>query len=82
MVVADDFVSQSRDDVRSTQRTYYDSDFRQGQSLIRARRPFLVKNALTGLAIVAFTASVCMFHNWLEYSIDLLPIKLGKLTTA
>jgi hypothetical protein len=34
---------------------------RQGQSMIRARRPFVVKNALTGLAIAGFTACVCTF---------------------
>lgn len=28
---------------------------------MRARRPFVVKNAVTGLAIVGFTAAVCMF---------------------
>jgi len=48
-------------DRRSTSRTYYDSDYRQGQSLIRARRPYLVKNAVTGLAILAFTASVYIY---------------------
>ena len=42
-----------------TQRSYYDADFRQGQSMIRARRPFVVKNALTGLAILGFTGCVC-----------------------
>jgi len=46
---------------RASQRTYYDADYRQGQSLIRARRPFLIKNALTGLAILGFTASVYIY---------------------
>lgn len=40
-------------------RSYYEADQRQGASLIRARKPYLVKNALTGLAIVSFTLSVC-----------------------
>ncbi|KAL7270747.1 hypothetical protein RUND412_006536 [Rhizina undulata] len=41
--------------------SYYESDYRQGQSLIRARRPYVVKNALTGLAIVGFTLSVYLY---------------------
>jgi hypothetical protein len=28
--------------------------------MIRARRPFVIKNALTGMAIIGFTAAVCM----------------------
>ncbi|KAF8252900.1 hypothetical protein K440DRAFT_627043 [Wilcoxina mikolae CBS 423.85] len=47
--------------VRESQRSYYDADLRQGQSMIRARRPFVVKNALTGLAIVGFTAAVYIY---------------------
>ncbi|CCX34874.1 hypothetical protein FPQ18DRAFT_360234 [Pyronema domesticum] len=43
---------------RESQNSYYDADMRQGQSMIRARRPFVVKNALTGLAIAGFTACV------------------------
>ncbi|KAA8901452.1 hypothetical protein FN846DRAFT_908969 [Sphaerosporella brunnea] len=43
---------------RESQRSYYDASMVQGKSMIRARRPFVVKNALTGLAIVGFTAAV------------------------
>ncbi|KAI5789140.1 hypothetical protein EDC01DRAFT_131080 [Geopyxis carbonaria] len=45
----------------ATTRTYYDADLRQGQSLIRARRPYLLKNTLTGLSIFAFVASVYIY---------------------
>ncbi|OJJ46269.1 hypothetical protein ASPZODRAFT_2091053 [Penicilliopsis zonata CBS 506.65] len=38
--------------------TYYGKDYRAGAALLRARRPYLVKNALTGLSLVAFTISV------------------------
>ncbi|KAL0640332.1 hypothetical protein Q9L58_000612 [Maublancomyces gigas] len=38
--------------------TYYQSDYTQGPALVRARRPFLVKNVLTGAAMVALTASI------------------------
>ncbi|TAQ83637.1 hypothetical protein B7494_g8041 [Chlorociboria aeruginascens] len=34
--------------------SYYDKNYRQSASLIRARRPYLVKNALTGTGIFAF----------------------------
>ena len=39
--------------------SYYDGHYKQGKSLIRARQPFLVKNIATGLALCAFTVSVC-----------------------
>jgi hypothetical protein len=39
--------------------SYYDSDYRQSAALIRARRPYIFKNALTGSAIAAFAISVC-----------------------
>ncbi|KAK6359325.1 hypothetical protein TWF696_000486 [Orbilia brochopaga] len=38
--------------------SYYNPDYRQGQSLIRARSPYLVKNAITGLALVGFVISI------------------------
>ncbi|KAI9788446.1 MAG: hypothetical protein M1816_006882 [Peltula sp. TS41687] len=40
--------------------SYYDKDYKQSAALIRARRPYLVKNALTGMGIFAFTIGVCM----------------------
>ncbi|KAI5848994.1 hypothetical protein BZA05DRAFT_401937 [Tricharina praecox] len=46
---------------RESQRSYYKPDSRQGQSIVRARRPFVVKNAVTGLAIVGFTAAVYIY---------------------
>lgn len=42
--------------------TYWDSRNRQSPALIRARRPYLVKNTLTGLALGAFTLSVCTIY--------------------
>ncbi|EJT73474.1 hypothetical protein GGTG_10312 [Gaeumannomyces tritici R3-111a-1] len=37
---------------------YYDRQYRQSPALIRARRPYLVKNAVTGMAIAAFAVGV------------------------
>ncbi|KAH9817756.1 Coiled-coil domain-containing protein 56 [Teratosphaeria destructans] len=41
--------------------SYYDARNRPGASLYRARQPYLVKNALTGVCIVAFVAGV---YSW------------------
>ncbi|KAL2129094.1 hypothetical protein VTI74DRAFT_8257 [Chaetomium olivicolor] len=38
--------------------TYYDSRYRQSPALIRARRPYLVKNAVVGLSISAFAIGI------------------------
>ncbi|KAL2016944.1 hypothetical protein VTK56DRAFT_2820 [Thermocarpiscus australiensis] len=38
--------------------SYYDSRYRQSPALIRARRPYLVKNAITGLGISAFAIAI------------------------
>jgi hypothetical protein len=39
--------------------SYYDSDYRQTAALIRARRPYVFKNAFMGLAIGGFAIGVC-----------------------
>ncbi|CAI4216704.1 unnamed protein product [Parascedosporium putredinis] len=44
---------------RST--SYYDRNLRQGPALIRARRPYLVKNAVTGLALLGVVSGVYMW---------------------
>ncbi|KAJ5677386.1 uncharacterized protein N7477_003019 [Penicillium maclennaniae] len=41
--------------------TYYGKDYRAGAALLRARQPFLVKNALTGFGLFAFTIGVCTY---------------------
>ncbi|KAI0995737.1 hypothetical protein K3495_g12444 [Podosphaera aphanis] len=41
--------------------SYYDKNYRQSAALIRARRPYIVKNALSGLALFAFTMGV---YSW------------------
>jgi len=41
--------------------SYYDKNYRQSAALIRARRPYIVKNALTGAAIFAFAIGVYAF---------------------
>ncbi|KAF4124087.1 hypothetical protein GMORB2_5803, partial [Geosmithia morbida] len=41
-----------------SQSTYYDRRYRQGAALVRARRPYLVKNAVTGLGLFAFVSAV------------------------
>ncbi|KAL3964056.1 hypothetical protein ACCO45_001060 [Purpureocillium lilacinum] len=38
--------------------TYYDRRLRQGQALIRARRPYLVKNAVTGLGLLTIVGGI------------------------
>ncbi|KAK4153299.1 hypothetical protein C8A00DRAFT_33994 [Chaetomidium leptoderma] len=38
--------------------TYYDSRSRQSPALLRARRPYLVKNAIAGVAISAFAIGI------------------------
>ncbi|KAK0250170.1 hypothetical protein LTR91_004213 [Friedmanniomyces endolithicus] len=41
--------------------SYYDARNRPGASLYRARQPYLIKNAVTGVVIVAFVAGVYSF---------------------
>ncbi|KAI9657644.1 MAG: hypothetical protein M1821_002820 [Bathelium mastoideum] len=41
--------------------SYYDKHYRQSEALLRARRPYLVKNAITGACIFAFTIGVYAF---------------------
>ncbi|KAI9769664.1 MAG: hypothetical protein M1840_003901 [Geoglossum simile] len=41
--------------------SYYDKHYRQSEALIRARRPYLIKNAVTGLAIFGFAIGVYAF---------------------
>ncbi|KAK4042203.1 hypothetical protein C8A01DRAFT_33699 [Parachaetomium inaequale] len=38
--------------------SYYDNRNRQSAALIRARRPYLVKNAILGLSLAAFSISI------------------------
>ncbi|KAL8730258.1 MAG: hypothetical protein Q9181_004725 [Wetmoreana brouardii] len=44
------------------QSSYYTRDQQQTAALIRARRPFLVKNIFTGIGISAFAIGVCEFQ--------------------
>ncbi|PQE07077.1 Cytochrome oxidase assembly 3 mitochondrial protein [Rutstroemia sp. NJR-2017a BBW] len=41
--------------------SYYDKNYKQSAALIRARRPYLVKNAITGAGIFAFAVGVFAF---------------------
>ncbi|PKS10527.1 hypothetical protein jhhlp_002280 [Lomentospora prolificans] len=38
--------------------SYYDRNLRQGPALIRARRPYLVKNAITGIGLFCVVGGV------------------------
>ncbi|KAF4990886.1 cytochrome oxidase assembly mitochondrial [Fusarium heterosporum] len=38
--------------------TYYDRRLRQGPALVRARRPYLVKNAVTGLGLLGIVGGI------------------------
>ena len=42
--------------------SYYDRRMRQSPALIRARRPYLVKNAVLGLGITAVAVGVCTYR--------------------
>ncbi|KAK3936004.1 cytochrome c oxidase assembly factor 3, mitochondrial [Diplogelasinospora grovesii] len=41
--------------------SYYDRSHRQSPALIRARRPYLVKNAILGASISAFAIGVYIY---------------------
>ncbi|KAI5925412.1 hypothetical protein F4810DRAFT_78109 [Camillea tinctor] len=41
--------------------SYYDKQYRQSAALIRARRPYLFKNAAVGSAVAAFTLGVYIY---------------------
>jgi len=41
--------------------SYYDKHYKQSAALIRARRPYLVRNALTGLGMFGFCIGVYAF---------------------
>ena len=41
--------------------SYYDKHYKQTASLIRARRPYLVRNALTGIGMFGFCIGICEF---------------------
>ncbi|KAI9869011.1 MAG: hypothetical protein M1813_002834 [Trichoglossum hirsutum] len=41
--------------------SYYDNHYRQSAALLRARRPYLIKNAVTGLVIFSFAVGVYAF---------------------
>ena len=43
--------------------SYYEADYRQGKALLRARRPYIVKNLATGVCLVTFTVSACTYPN-------------------
>ncbi|KAI9171311.1 putative Cytochrome oxidase assembly protein 3 [Paramyrothecium foliicola] len=38
--------------------TYYDRKLRQGPALVRARRPYLFKNAITGLGLMGLVGGI------------------------
>lgn len=39
--------------------SYYDAHYKQSAALIRARRPYLIRNTLTGLGLFGFCIGVC-----------------------
>ena len=45
--------------LQSFNSTYYGKDYRAGAALLRARRPYLFKNAITGTVLIAFSLGVC-----------------------
>ncbi|KAJ4326505.1 hypothetical protein N0V84_003135 [Fusarium piperis] len=42
----------------SPQSTYYDRRLRQGPALVRARRPYLFKNTVTGLGLLTVVGAI------------------------
>ncbi|KAF2435729.1 hypothetical protein EJ08DRAFT_286712 [Tothia fuscella] len=65
--------------------SYYDAHSRQSEALLRARRPYLVRNIFTGLGIVAFTVGV---YTYTIKSVgsddfdDVVPMKPAQPATA
>lgn len=54
--------------------TYYGKDYRAGAALLRARRPYIVKNALTGFGLFVFSIGVCTYPSVSKsLSPDLVP---------
>lgn len=47
--------------------SYYDKNYKQSAALIRARRPYLIRNSLTGLGLFAFCMGVCEFISSFMY---------------
>ncbi|KAJ9297644.1 hypothetical protein DTO271G3_4419 [Paecilomyces variotii] len=41
--------------------TYYGKDYRAGAALLRARRPYLFRNTLTGIGLFSFCIGVYTF---------------------
>jgi len=41
--------------------SYYNPDYRTGAALLRARRPYLVKNAITGLSLGAVAIGIFVY---------------------
>lgn len=41
--------------------SYYNRNWAQSESLIRARRPYLFKNTVLGLGLLVFTGAICTF---------------------
>ncbi|KAI2635129.1 hypothetical protein GGS21DRAFT_490344 [Xylaria nigripes] len=41
--------------------SYYDRQFRQSPALIRARKPYIFKNAVVGTAVAAFAVGVYIY---------------------
>jgi len=44
--------------------SYYDRQYRQSPALIRARRPYLAKNAVVGLGVASFAIGVYAYTLW------------------
>lgn len=44
---------------RPFQSTYYDAQMRASPALLRARAPYLIKNTITGTAIVSLVIGIC-----------------------
>ncbi|KAK3690787.1 hypothetical protein LTR37_018961 [Vermiconidia calcicola] len=49
---------------RIPQSSYYDQHNRPAAALYRARQPYLVRNAVTGVCIVGFVAAVRGIDTW------------------
>lgn len=47
--------------------SYYERSHRQSAALIRARKPYLIKNAILGSAVAAFAAGVCEYRRKPSY---------------
>ncbi|DAA77646.1 TPA_exp: hypothetical protein A8136_6192 [Trichophyton benhamiae CBS 112371] len=62
--------------------SYYDKDYRAGAALMRARRPYIVRNIATGAALFSFCIGVYAFTINAVGQDDFSDVKVPDAPTA